>query len=108
MPLYLYFFPQSKILPDNKDWLLLFVFSIFCTVIPFDLSIKALKKLSVYATSLSINLEPVYGIILAFIFFGEQHELNGGFYIGTAMILIAVMVYMFLKHKAEITKIIRR
>ena len=108
MPLYLYFLPQSKILPDNKDWLLLFVFSIFCTVIPFDLSIKALKKLSVYATSLSINLEPVYGIILAFIFFGEQHELNGGFYIGTAMILIAVMVYMFLKHKAEITKIIRR
>jgi drug/metabolite transporter (DMT)-like permease len=108
IPFYIHFFPQQKIMPDNRDWLLLVCFSLFCTVIPFDLSIKALKRLSVYATSLSINLEPVYGVILAFIFFHEQHELKIGFYIGTAMILISVVVYMFLKHRVEITKMMRR
>jgi drug/metabolite transporter (DMT)-like permease len=108
IPIYFHFFPVLKILPDRTDWLLLLCFSLFCTVIPFDLSIKALKRLSVYATSLSINLEPVYGVILAFIFFDEQHELKIGFYIGTAMILISVVIYMFLKHRVEITRMIKR
>ena len=106
IPIYLHFLPPQKLLPDSKDWLLLILFSVFCTVIPFDLSIKALKHLSVYATSLSINLEPVYGILLAFIIFNEK--LTSGFYIGTSMILVAVVGYMVLKHRVEITRMMKR
>jgi drug/metabolite transporter (DMT)-like permease len=108
LPVYIHFFPQQRFLPSSKEWLMLVCFSVFCTVIPFDLSIRALKHLSVYVINLSINLEPVYGIILAFIFFHEQRELKSGFYIGTSMILISVVVYMFLKHRVEIRKMMKR
>jgi drug/metabolite transporter (DMT)-like permease len=108
LPVYIHFYPQQRVLPDNKEWLMLFCFSIFCTVIPFDLSIRALKHLSVYVINLSINLEPVYGIILAFIIFHEQRGLESGFYIGTSMILIAVVVYMVVKHRVEIRRMMKR
>ena len=108
MPLYLYFFPTKELLPTGNDWLLLPVFCIFCTVIPFNLSLKALKKLTAYTSNLSINLEPVYGILLAFFFFHEQTELQPGFFIGTAIILLAVVLFMIMKHRTEIRAMIKR
>jgi drug/metabolite transporter (DMT)-like permease len=102
MPLYLFIFPTNKIIPSGNEWLMLFVFSIFCTVIPFNLSLKALQKLSAFTSNLSINLEPVYGIILAIFIFKEQRELSPGFYIGTSIILFAVILYMWMKHREAI------
>lgn len=108
MPIYLWLFPASQLLPSGKDWILLPVFCIFCTVIPFNLSLKALQKLSAYTSNLSINLEPVYGILLAFIFFHEQTELKTGFFIGTAIILLAVVLFMIMKHRSEIKLMMKR
>lgn len=107
MPLYLFFFPANRLVPTGNEWWMLGVFSIFCTVIPFNLSLKALQKLSAFTANLSINLEPVYGMILAIFIFKEQHELTAGFYIGTAIILFAVILYMWMKHREAIHSYIK-
>jgi drug/metabolite transporter (DMT)-like permease len=102
MPLYLYFFPTDKLIPDSTDWLLLFVFTVMCTVIPFNLSMKALQNVSAFTANLSLNMEPVYGIILAFIFYHEQKELNAGFFIGAGLILFSVIFYMLIRFRHQI------
>lgn len=104
MPVYIYFFQPGTLIPDSKDWVLLFLFGVVCTVIPYNLSLKALKHLSAYTINLSNNLEPIYGIILAFILFHEQKELTGGFYVGMSMILLSVVAYIVLKHRHDLQK----
>ena len=75
------------------DLLYLFLLSFFCTIIPFILSLQALKKLSAFTINLSLNLEPVYGILLAFAVFSENKLLGWGFYAGTAIILFSVLLH---------------
>ena len=82
VPLYLLQFPASYYLPTANDWLWLLVLAWFCTVLSFDLQLNALKKISAFTANLTYNLEPVYGIILAFIFFKENEQLKNQFYIG--------------------------
>ncbi len=94
VPFYLMLFPASNYIPSTKDWLLLVVLAWLCTVISFELQLNALKKISAFTASLTYNLEPVYGIILAFIFFKENENLNGAFYFGVALILLAVVLQM--------------
>jgi drug/metabolite transporter (DMT)-like permease len=65
-----------------------------CTVLSFNLQLNALKKLTAFTTNLTYNLEPVYGIILAFIFFKENKYLNTSFYVGVGFIVMAVVLQM--------------
>ena len=102
LPFYQSLFPASSLLPTGKDLLLLLFFSIFCTVIPFNLSLKALQKVSAFTSNLYINLEPIYGIFFAFIFFHEQSELKPGFYIGSAIILSSVVIYTVYKYRKQL------
>jgi len=95
VPLYLQYFPATYYLPTNSDWLWLLIMGWFCTVICFDLQLSALKKLSAFTINLSYNLEPVYGIILAFIIFSENKTLNINFYVGVGLILVAVLLQMW-------------
>ena len=104
MPIYLWLFPAGNLMPESQDWLLLIIFTVVCTVIPFNLSMKALKHLSAFTSNLSINMEPVYGICLAFIFYHEQKELHPGFFAGTAIILLSVVIYMVLKYRQLLKK----
>ena len=92
LPVYLYFFPVSHYLPGWSDsgWLL--VLSLFCTVLAFNLSMSALKKISPFTVNLSYNLEPLYGILLAFIIYREDRELEKGFYIGISIIMFTVFL----------------
>ena len=94
VPLYLYQFPATYYLPTTSDWLWLLVLAWFCTVLSFDLQLNALKKISAFTANLMYNLEPVYGIILAFIFFKENKELDQHFYIGVGLIFLAVVLQM--------------
>jgi drug/metabolite transporter (DMT)-like permease len=94
MPFYLIQFPATYYLPTNTDWLWLLVLAWFCTVLSFDLQLNALKKISAFTANLTYNLEPVYGIIMAFIFFKENEALNYQFYIGVGLILLAVVLQM--------------
>jgi drug/metabolite transporter (DMT)-like permease len=60
-----------------------------------------MRQLSAFVTNLAINLEPIYGIILAGIIFREDKDLNTGFYIGVMIILLAVFGHPFLKKRFE-------
>jgi drug/metabolite transporter (DMT)-like permease len=94
VPVYLLLFPASYYMPTATDWLLLVVLAWLCTVISFELQLSALQKVSAFTASLTYNLEPVYGIILAFIFFRENENLKPAFYLGVALILLAVVLQM--------------
>ncbi len=100
LPLYIWCTPGVRLVPSTGEWLLLGAFSIFCTVLPFNLSLISLRKISAFTANLSINLEPVYGMLLAFVFFKEQKELKLGFYLGSGMLLFSVVLYMLLKFRA--------
>lgn len=91
---YLQYFPAAYYIPSVPDWLWLLVLAWLCTVLSFDLQLNALKKISAFTANLTYNLEPVYGIILAFIFFRENEHLNREFYIGVALIILAVVLQM--------------
>jgi drug/metabolite transporter (DMT)-like permease len=58
-----------------------------------------LKKISAFTLNLSINMEPIYGIILAYFIFGESEKMTSGFYVGGALILLSVVLHPFLKKK---------
>jgi len=91
VPFYLMQFPAAYYLPTLTDWLWLLILAWLCTVLSFDLQLNALKKLSAFTANLTYNLEPIYGIILAFIFFKENENLHREFYIGVLLILLAVV-----------------
>ncbi|MEJ1096697.1 MULTISPECIES: DMT family transporter [unclassified Pseudoxanthomonas] len=87
------------VLPGLQDGALLLVLSLLCTLLPFALSLVALRHLSAYSVQLVTNLEPVYAILLAMVLLGEQHELTPLFYLGVAIILLAVFIHPLLGRK---------
>jgi drug/metabolite transporter (DMT)-like permease len=93
----------GSVLPDMRpsptDWLYLGILSLLCTTLAYVLSLRALRYISAFATALTINLEPVYGIILAWIILREDQELDIAFYIGVLIILAAVMSYPIVYRK---------
>jgi drug/metabolite transporter (DMT)-like permease len=65
------------------------------------LSLNALKHLSAFTVALSINLEPIYGILLAFLIFGENNNLNAGFFAGTFIIMISVLLHSYFSRQPK-------
>jgi len=92
IPFYLWQFPASYYLPTPIDWFWLAILACVCTVLCFDLQLNALKKISPFTANIAYNMEPVYGIILAFIIFSENKVLNMHFYIGVALIILSVLL----------------
>jgi drug/metabolite transporter (DMT)-like permease len=87
--------------PQGIDWFWIFVLSWACTLFTYYLSLLAMRHLTAFSTNLTINLEPVYGVILSVLIFREDRELSPGFYIGVAIILLAVFSHPFLKWWVE-------
>ena len=87
--------------PTAMDLVYLLVLALACTTLAYILSLRALKHLSAFATNLTINLEPVYGIILAWLILNENQELDSGFYYGCLLIVSVVFAYPFLKKRIK-------
>ncbi len=98
LPVTSFFIPVTSYLPTSNDWVYLFLLSFFCTVVAFNLSLSSLRFLSPFTVNLAINLEPVYGIALAFVLLKEYRELGSGFYIGAFFILSAVLAEILWKN----------
>lgn len=94
LPFYLHFFPEKQLIPTTADWFWLFILASFCTVLAMNLSLQALKSVSAFTQNLTLNLEPVYGIILAFVIYKENSYLNTGFYWGFGLIIFSVFLQM--------------
>ncbi len=86
-------------LPARQDAIYLVALAMGCTLLPFALSLVALRELSAFTTALAINMEPVYAIMLAIVLLGEQRELDASFYIGVAVILVVVFSHPLLLRK---------
>ena len=80
------------------DWLWLLILGGICTVYAFSVSVELMKRLPVFSINLTINLEPVYGILLAVAIFGEKEKMTDQFYYGTAIILVSVLIYPVLNY----------
>lgn len=101
LPFYMQLFPSTSIVPSSSDWFYLLILSIGCTTLPFVLALRALNQLSAFSSTLTVNLEPVYGILLAIPFFHENREMDWRFYLGTGIILLAVFIHPLLRSRFE-------
>lgn len=90
---------ELNLTPTVVDWIYIAIMALACSVYAFSVSINLSKKLSVFFIQLALNLEPVYGIILALLVFGQKEVMSLNFYIGTLIILSAVVVYPIIKKK---------
>ncbi len=95
LPFYLSKTSPTYFLPTWPDFGWLCILAVLCTVVCFDLQLKALQKISAFTCNLMYNLEPLYGIILAFIFFNEGAVFHTEFYVGLAFILSVIVFQMY-------------
>jgi len=95
LPFYLKMAPAAYYIPTFSDLGWLLILAVLCTVVCFDLQLKALQKISPFTSNLMYNLEPLYGIVLAFIFFGEGQSFHNEFYFGVLLIMLAVVLQTF-------------
>jgi drug/metabolite transporter (DMT)-like permease len=102
--LYFLIFSRSS-LPNfqlsGSDWLWMLVLAIVCTAFAFVASVKVMEELTPFTVSLSINLEPIYGILLALLIFGESEKMSPGFYIGTSLILCSLFLNVWIKRRLK-------
>jgi len=81
------------------DWMWLLILGIVCTAFAFVVGVKVMETVSPFTVALTINLEPVYGIILAWFIFGADEQMTPGFYLGTIVILGTIFLNAFLKSR---------
>lgn len=89
---------------SNRDWLYLLMLASVCTAYAFIASVAVMKHLSPYTVMLTTNMEPVYGILLAFVILGNKEQMQPQFYLGAAIILTTVILNGYLKTKRKIIK----
>lgn len=86
------------LLPNSSDWMYLLILSLVCTVYAYSASVELMKHITAFAMNLSTNMEPIYGIVLAVIIFGEKEKMTPAFYAGTGIILLSVLAYPVINH----------
>ncbi|MBK8600908.1 MAG: DMT family transporter [Flavobacterium sp.] len=91
-------FSSSFFQISTSDWIYLAILSSLCTAYAFIASVKVMRFLSPYTVMLTINLEPIYGIILAVLVFQEKEKMNPQFYVGALIILITVIANGIVKY----------
>ena len=101
LPLILPAFNVSFQIPSTIDWVWLLLLSVVCTSVAFTLSLEALKKVSAFTMNLSVNLEPLYSIVLAIILFKENELLNNGFYIGAVIVISSVFIHSLMQYRVR-------
>lgn len=80
-----------------SDFICLILLAVVCSAYAFSAIVRISRRLSAYAVVLSINLEPVYGIILAWLIFGESEQMTFGFYSGTFILLLSIFLHPVLE-----------
>ncbi|WPO79198.1 DMT family transporter [Flavobacterium sp. KACC 22761] len=99
----IYFLFQGKFTADFftlslNNWMWLFILASICTAYAFTASVKVMQKLTPYTVMLTTNLEPVYGIMLAYFILGGKEKMSTEFYIGAVIIIITVILNGVFKH----------
>ena len=93
--------PGHLQLPGEGDWPCLLALAILCTALAHTWNIHLLKRLTAYTANLTMNFEPVWGILLGSIIFREYEQLQISFYLGAALILLANFLDPLLKNRSQ-------
>jgi drug/metabolite transporter (DMT)-like permease len=114
LPIYTNFIDRNAVIQlgiTPSDLVYLIILSSICTVYAFSESVELMRRISAYAVNLTVNLEPVYGMMLAIIILKENKQMSSGFYWGTLIILLSVLSYplfnRYFKRKALDTDTLR-
>lgn len=99
---------NSEMKLGNSDLFYLLILGTICTSVAYVAGVSVMKFLSAFRVALITNLEPVYGIVLAYLFFGKQEQMTAGFYAGALLILTAVFVYPFIKNRLEKRTLVKK
>ena len=108
LPFYGLYFTQGagvRVGWHGLDWLWLLLLAGVCTVYAFSTFVELMKRFSPFTVNLTINLEPVYGILLAVLIFDDKERMAGGFYLGTALILLSVLVHPLVAKRFSATSL---
>jgi drug/metabolite transporter (DMT)-like permease len=89
---------KAPISLNPSDLFFLLILGTICTSLAYVAGVAVMKELSAFRVALVTNLEPVYGIILAFMFFGKKEQMTPGFYAGAIIVLGTIFLYPFLKN----------
>lgn len=88
-------FSAYKISWTDFKWLL--ILGTVCTAFAFIVSVEVMKKISPYTVTISVNLEPIYSIILALLIWPETETMSSGFYMGTIIVLVTIFLNAYFK-----------
>lgn len=98
-----FFMDFDFVIPNKSNLLYLIILATICTVFMYTLLNRSLRNINSFTVNLNFNLEPIYGIILAFIFFNEGEDFNLTFWIGVALILGSLLLqYAFSKPRKKL------
>ena len=86
----------------TSDWMYLIVLSSICTAYAFIASVQVMKYLSPYTVMLTINLEPIYAIVLALFIFGDKEQMSSTFYLGAFIVLFVVLLNGIIKNRSTL------
>jgi drug/metabolite transporter (DMT)-like permease len=102
-PIFEYFgwVAYSALWLSSFDLLWVLILALVCTVFPYVQMLNILKKLSVFTANMSLNLEPIYGIVLAYMIFGEKERMSAAFYVGGGIVMVSVFVQGYLSRKTQ-------
>ncbi len=100
-------FTASSMTLNVADLVYLILLGTVCTSVAYVAGVAVMKELSAFRVALITNLEPVYGIILAFLFFGKKEQMTMGFYAGAGIILITIFLYPFVQNGIRKRKLSR-
>lgn len=97
------FLPGFGRLPElYSDLFYLILLGVLCTAVAFVVSVEVMRELTPFTVSVSINLEPIYSIILALVFFGDAEKMTPGFYVGALLILFTIFGNGWMKKRAKV------
>lgn len=104
LPIYRAYWAENHTLqlsPTSMDWIWILVLAWLCTVYAYSAAVDLFRRISVFLFQLTLNLEPVYGILMALVVFGEVERMSLSFYAGAFVIFCAVIAYPFLKGRLQ-------
>src|SRR5690554_722844 len=94
-------FDASFFAVSLSDWTYLLILASVCTAYAFIASVHVMRWISPYTVMLTINLEPIYGILMALLIFGEEETMSSSFYLGALIILVTVVLNGIIKTVLE-------
>ncbi len=83
----------GSFLPTGWDWVYLLLLGLVCTSVAWVLAARSMLVVTAYDSLMVINLEPMYGILMALLILNDHKELSASFYAGTAIIFATVIIH---------------